>query len=179
MADELIPFQFESSAVRVVNIDGEAWFVARDVATALGYAKPRNAIAEHCKDARIQGIPSAGGVQQMTIISERDVYRLIMRSKLPSAERFEEWVVGDVLPSIRKTGSYHVNADPERAMIAAWIRDHERRERESLTAGSEGARALNQRKREKPVLENERRRIVRKIQLSLIEYEEPEGDDDD
>ncbi len=70
--------------------------MARDVAELLGYAKPRNAVAEHCKGALIQGIPTQGGVQQMTIIPERDVYRLVMRSKLPSAERFEEWVVSEV-----------------------------------------------------------------------------------
>jgi prophage antirepressor-like protein len=103
---QLIPFNFDGFGVRVIEQDGEPWFVARDVAEVLGYAKPQNAVAAHCKGALKQGIPSPGGVQDMTIIPERDVYRLIMRSKLLSAERFEEWVVGEVLPSIRKTGSY-------------------------------------------------------------------------
>lgn len=104
----VVPFYFGDAPVRVVTVDGAPWFVARDVADVLGYAKPRNAVSEHCKGARIQGIPTAGGIQQMTIIRESDVYRLVLRSKLPTAEMFEQWVVGDVLPSIRKTGSYYV-----------------------------------------------------------------------
>lgn len=111
MANNLLsfdPFEFDGAQVRATVIDGEPYFVARDVAAILGYAKPRNAVSDHCKGARIQGIPSAGGVQDMTVIPERDVYRLIMRSKLAAAERFENWVVGEVLPSIRKTGAYAV-----------------------------------------------------------------------
>lgn len=99
-------FLFDSSEVRTLLIDGDPWFVAADVATVLGYEKPRNAVAAHCKGALKRGVLTNGGNQDMTIIPERDVYRLVMRSKLPSAEKFEEWVVGEVLPSIRKTGSY-------------------------------------------------------------------------
>lgn len=106
----LQPFIFEESArVRVAEIDGEPWFVAYDVAKVLGYAKPENAIPAHCKAKRTT--PKQGG-GFMTLIPERDVYRLVMRSKLPSAERFEEWVVGTVLPSIRKTGSYVAQQKP-------------------------------------------------------------------
>lgn len=82
--------------------------MAKDVAEVLGYVKPRNAIATHCKGALNQGVPTNGGVQDMTIIPERDLYRLVMHSKLPTAEKFEEWVVGEVLPTIRKTGGYSV-----------------------------------------------------------------------
>ncbi len=99
--NDVVQFSFEGSGVRVIERDGEPWFVAKDVAALLGYAKPRNAVAEHCKGGIVLGLPSAGGMQATTIIPERDVYRLIMRSKLPAAERFEEWVVGEVLPSIR------------------------------------------------------------------------------
>lgn len=102
------PFSFDGADVRVVTIDGEPWFVAKDVAEVLGYAKPRNAVAAHCKGALIQGVLTAGGEQAMTLIPERDLYRLVMKSHLASAERFEEWVVGEVLPSIRKTGGYSV-----------------------------------------------------------------------
>ncbi|WKN20798.1 Bro-N domain-containing protein [Azotobacter vinelandii] len=101
----IIPFSFEAIEVRVVTMDGEPWFVAVDVASALGYAKPENAIARHCKAPTTT--PKQGGGFH-TVIPERDVYRLVMRSKLPGAERFEEWVVGEVLPSIRKTGSYSI-----------------------------------------------------------------------
>ncbi len=86
--------------------DGEVWFVAKDVCEVLGYSNHRDAIAKHCKGGSKTRLPSAGGEQELIIIPERDVYRLIMRSNLPQAERFEEWVVSDVLPSIRKTGSY-------------------------------------------------------------------------
>ena len=82
--------------------EGEPYFVGKDVASALGYAAPRNAIAAHCRGALTQCVPTSSGVQEMSIIPERDVYRLIMRSKLPAAEAFEEWVVGVVLPAIRR-----------------------------------------------------------------------------
>jgi len=101
----LIPFEQNGWKVRVVERDGEPWFVAKDVAEALGYAKPENAVSAHCK-ASVTTPKQGGGF--LNLIPERDVYRLIMRSKLPDAERFEEWVVGDVLPSIRKTGSYSI-----------------------------------------------------------------------
>lgn len=100
----IIPFDFDGAAVRVItDALGEPWFVARDVADALGYSKPENAVARHCKAATTT--PKQGG-GFLTIIPERDLYRLVMKSKLPAAERFEEWVVGQVLPSIRKTGTY-------------------------------------------------------------------------
>ena len=100
-------FAFDGAQVRVVTVDGEPWFVARDVATVLGYADQTNAIKLHCRGvAKYHPLQTPGGPQQTRLIPERDVYRLVMRSKLPAAERFEEWVVGQVLPSIRKTGAY-------------------------------------------------------------------------
>jgi prophage antirepressor-like protein len=123
MSTELLQFDFDTLPIRVTERDGQPWFVAKDVAQALGYAKPRNAIAEHCKGALIQGVLTPGGNQSMTVIPERDLYRLIMRSKLPSAERFEEWVVGTVLPSIRQHGGYvagqEQEADPALLMARA------------------------------------------------------------
>lgn len=112
--NNLTTFQFQPSegvemsrAVRTVTIDGEPWFVAKDVCDVLGYADHINAIKQHCRGvAKRHLIDTLGRSQEMTIIPERDLYRLVMRSKLPSAERFEEWVVGTVLPAIRKTGSY-------------------------------------------------------------------------
>jgi len=104
----IIPFQFESNNVRVIEQDGEPWFVARDVAEALGYAKPQNAISRHCSYALKRGIASNFGVKETLIIPEGDVYRLIIKSKLPQAQRFERWVMDEVLPSIRKKGSYSV-----------------------------------------------------------------------
>jgi len=110
-------FFFEGSCVRVVNRHGEPWFVGQDVASILGYVEPHKAVQRHCKaaeilkkgDSPLLEIPPRG----LLIISERDVYRLVMRSNLPTAERFEEWVVGTVLPTIRKTGGYGEREAPE------------------------------------------------------------------
>lgn len=92
--------------MRTLVKDGEPYFVAKDVADVLGYSDTRKATELHCKGGVKHPVLTNGGTQALTIIPERDVYRLVMRSKLPSAERFEEWVVGEVLPSIRKTGGY-------------------------------------------------------------------------
>ena len=104
--NNIIPFDFQGHSVRVLMMGDEPWFVARDVARLLGYSDTAKAIRTHCKGVGETATPSNGGVQTVKIIPERDVYRLIMRSKLPAAEAFEEWVVGEVLPSIRKTGQY-------------------------------------------------------------------------
>ena len=106
MKNEIKLFNFEGHKVRTVIIDGEVWFVARDVAETLGYKDTINAIKQHCKRVAKHHLPTTSGMQAFSVIPEPDVYRLIMRSKLPSAEKFEEWVFGDVLPTIRKTGKY-------------------------------------------------------------------------
>lgn len=83
-------FEYENHEVRVVQgEDGEPWFVASDVAAVLGYTNPRKAVADHCKGVTKRDTLTDGGVQALSIIPERDVYRLVMRSKLPVAERFE------------------------------------------------------------------------------------------
>lgn len=101
-------FQFDHLPIRVLaDESGDPWFVAKDVASLLGYSNTRKAVSDHCKNARpVGGNGSLPLDPQTIIIPERDLYRMIMRSRLESAERFEEWVVGEVLPSIRKTGSY-------------------------------------------------------------------------
>ncbi len=86
---------------------GDPLFVAADVARVLGYVDPQKAVRTHCPGrAKRPTTDALGRTQQITILPERDVYRLIMRSKLPAAIEFEEWVVGTVLPSIRKNGGY-------------------------------------------------------------------------
>lgn len=109
----------EFGEIRTVTIDNEPWFVGKDVAEALGYLKARNAISAHVsdedkKDAPIQG--TQGGTQNMTIINESGLYALIFGSKLESAKRFKRWVTTEVLPSIRKTGSYQRLMSPEEMM---------------------------------------------------------------
>lgn len=97
----------EFGEIRTIEIDGKPFFVANDVAMALGYTNPRKAVKDHCKGVTKRDTPTSSGVQQMSYINEGDLYRLIMKSKLPSAEKFENWVMNEVLPSIRKTGSYN------------------------------------------------------------------------
>ena len=96
--------------------------MARDVAELLGYANSRQTVADHCKGCIVSILPSSSGFQSTTIIPERDVYRLIMRSKLPAAEEFEEWVVGTVLPLIRKNGGYVAGQETETPKCSQWPR---------------------------------------------------------
>lgn len=110
--------------IRIFVEDNTVLFCGIDVANALGYSKPRNALALHAKGALKRGALTKGGTQELTFIPEGDVYRLIIKSKLPSAEEFEHWLFDEVLPTIRTTGgyvndvesfvnSYFANADDE------------------------------------------------------------------
>lgn len=93
--------------VRTVNVDGKIYFMAKDVAVCLGYKNTNKAVNDHCKRAiMIWGNDSLGRHQEYKVIPEGDVYRLISRSKLPSAEEFESWIFEELLPQIRKTGGY-------------------------------------------------------------------------
>lgn len=93
--------------IRTITKDDKTYFAGSDVAKALGYAIPHKAVQTHCKGVLKWNIPTNSGNQDVLFITEGDVYRLIMKSKLPSAEEFEQWVMDKVLPSIRKTGSYN------------------------------------------------------------------------
>ena len=93
--------------VRFVEIDGKPYAVANDVAKALGYANPSKATNDHCRNSiKIWGNDSLGRRQEFKAIPEGDIYRLIIRSKLPGADKFERWVFDEVIPQIRKTGGY-------------------------------------------------------------------------
>ena len=100
----------EFGKVRIRWYDNQYMFAGKDVAKALGYKRPENAVTQHCKGILKLGIPSAGGTQETRFITEGDVYRLIIRSKLPGAQRFEKWVFDEVLPEMRKKGMY-ITAD--------------------------------------------------------------------
>lgn len=104
--------------VRMLEEDGKILFCGADVATALGYSKPRNAIAMHCKGALKRGTLTSGGMQELSFLPESDVYRLIVHSKLPTAEKFEKWLFEDVLPTIRKHGAYMTDAKIEEALLS-------------------------------------------------------------
>ena len=103
-----------------VDVKGEPWFCGKDVASSLGYVDETKALSQHCRQdgvAKHPLIDSLGREQDTTFINEGNLYRLIMRSKLPSAEKFESWVVDEVLPTLRKTGSYSLVETPmERLM---------------------------------------------------------------
>jgi prophage antirepressor-like protein len=92
--------------IRIIMEDGNPLFCGKDVAVALGYSNFRDALSRHCKGVVKRDSLTKGGVQSISYIPEGDLYRLIAHSQLPDAERFESWVFDDVLPSIRKTGSY-------------------------------------------------------------------------
>ncbi|EGO81112.1 BRO-N domain-containing protein [Xylella fastidiosa] len=124
MTRSIIPFDFHSHVVRVVMRDGNPWFVATDVAVALGYRDAANAarhVGAHQKGTHI--VSTIKGNQELTIVSEGGLYRLVLRSRKPEAVAFSDWVTDEVLPSIRKTGSYSttgtmVNDD---VLYAIWI----------------------------------------------------------
>ena len=97
----------EFGEVRILKEDGNFYFVASDVAKKLGYVNSSKAVNDHCKGVTKRYTLTKGGNQELNFIPESDVYRLIVHSKLPAAERFEKWVFDEVLPSIRKTGSYN------------------------------------------------------------------------
>lgn len=103
----------EFGSLSVLMINDKAYFPATECATILGYAKPHNAIAMHCRYSLKQGVPhpqNPNKTIEKTFIPEGDLYRLIIRSNLPGAIRFEHWVFDEVLPSIRKHGAYMTEA---------------------------------------------------------------------
>lgn len=108
----------EFGEIRTIQNDSGILFCGSDVARALGYARPADAISAHCKGVCVLPTPSAGGVQNTKFITEGDVYRLIAHSKLPGAERFERWVFDEVLPSIRKHGAYLTEDVLEQALTS-------------------------------------------------------------
>ena len=101
----------EFGEIRGVEIEGKPYVVAKDIAKALGYKDTTNAIKQHCKWVAKYHLPHPQNktkTLEVNIIPEGDVYRLIIKSKLPLAQKFEEWVMDEVLPSIRKTGKYEI-----------------------------------------------------------------------
>ena len=104
----------EFGSIRTVELDGEPWLVGKDVATALGYKNPQEAIRTHVDDddKGVSEILTPGGKQPVPIINESGLYSLVLSSNLPTARKFRRWVTSEVLPSIRKTGGYTAKPDP-------------------------------------------------------------------
>lgn len=101
----------EFGTIRAVEIDGEPWLVGKDVALALGYKNPQEAIRNHvdAEDKGVSEILTPGGMQKLPIINESGLYSLVLSSKLPKAKQFRRWVTSEVLPSIRKHGAYLIS----------------------------------------------------------------------
>lgn len=108
----------EFGKVRALEIDGKPYFCGSDIAEALGYKRPNDAIAQHCRATVKHRTPISGKIQEVNYIPEGDVYRLIVRSKLPLAEKFEKWVFDEVLPSIRHTGGYQMTMPQGKELLA-------------------------------------------------------------
>lgn len=132
----------EFGAVRVVDVNGEPWFVARDVASALGYVDTTQAIRMHCEKAKnFRGVEMTATATPMKIIPEEDVYALIFGSHLESAKQFRRWICDEVLPAIRKHGGYLTPAkleealtDPDTIIRLATNLKAEREKRQALEA---------------------------------------------
>lgn len=116
----LIPFNFKGADIRVITDDqGEPWFVAGDVSTVLEYSEA-SAMTRHLDDDEkgLSIVQTLGGDQEMVVISESGLYSAVLLSRKPQAKPFKRWVTGEVLPSIRKTGSYHRPMTPGEQLLA-------------------------------------------------------------
>lgn len=109
----------EFGAIRTIEKDGEPWFVGKDVAAALGYEKPTDAVRKHVdvEDRGISKMETPSGAQETTIINESGLYSLVLSSKLPTAKKFKRWVTSEVIPSIRKHGAYMTPETLEAAIL--------------------------------------------------------------
>lgn len=113
-------FNEKFGTVRTVVIDEEVYFVASDIAKALGYKNPQKAIRDHCKRVNESFIPSNGGDQKAKVICKSDIYRLIVRSKLESADEFESWIFDEIMPTVEKTGAY-IEPGQEQKMVSYYF----------------------------------------------------------
>ncbi len=105
--DELVPFAFEGAEVRVIDRNGDPWFVAADVCAALDIGNVSMSVGRLDDDERgISTADTLGGAQEMLVVNESGLYSLVLTSRKPAAKRFKKWVTSEVLPSIRKTGQY-------------------------------------------------------------------------
>jgi prophage antirepressor-like protein len=122
----------EFGKVRTIVIDDEPWFVGKDVAEILGYSQPSVAISKKVDDddKGISKMETPGGEQNTIIVNESGLYSLILSSKLPTARKFKHWVTSEVLPSIRKTGSYNLPDFNNPAEAArAWANEYEAKQK--------------------------------------------------
>lgn len=126
----------EFGDIRTVDLNGEPWFVGKDIAAALGYSNPQKAIRDHVDalDKGVNEMDTPGGKQQMPVINESGVYSLIFGSKLEGAVRFKRWVTGEVLPTLRKTGSYTMPKLSKEMQALFLLDDRTQKQEARLTA---------------------------------------------
>ena len=119
MENALQVFDYEGSTVRTIDINGEVWFVGKDVATVLGYSNTNDALIKHVdeEDKLTSRIAMAGQNRDVIVINESGVYSLIFQSKLPTAKKFKHWVTSEVLPQIHRTGSYNAKGEDRELRI--------------------------------------------------------------
>lgn len=132
MENNIQLFEYHNKSVRTVIINGEVWWVAKDVCELLGYKDHSNAIKLHCKGvAKYHPLYTPGGTQELRIISRPDLLRLITNSELPEAVAFEKWIFEEVLPQIWKTGSYGLKK-PTNLELAQMVIDAETKKLELI-----------------------------------------------
>lgn len=129
----------EFGDIRTVDLNGEPWFVGKDIAAALGYGEGKslaNAVANHVDDVDkgVTEMMTPGGMQKMVIVNESGVYSLIFGSKLEGAVRFKRWVTGEVLPTLRKTGSYTMPKLSKEMQALFLLDDRTQKQEARLTA---------------------------------------------
>ena len=129
----------EFGDIRTVDLNGEPWFVGKDIAAALGYGEGKslaNAVAKHVDDVDkgVTEMMTPGGMQKMVIVNESGVYSLIFGSKLEGAVRFKRWVTGEVLPTLRKTGSYTMPKLSKEMQALFLLDDRTQKQEARLTA---------------------------------------------
>ena len=144
MKNNLVVFDnSEFGQLRMVYIDEKEYFVANDIAKSLGYLQPKDAVTRHCKGAIKHRYLSNGGEQEVKVIPEGDVYRLIIRSKLPKAEEFEKWVFDEILPSIRKQGYYSKDDEKQQKLELARQKLELQKEKTKIMELNAKTRAFN------------------------------------
>ena len=141
---ETIPFNFKNTSVRVINRDGEPWFVASDVAKILELGRTHDAVRGLDDDEKgTDSIRTPGGEQQLSIVSESGLYSLVLRSRKPEAKAFKRWVTHEVIPNIRKTGSYGVPQLTGPALMAAALQEADRTMKELEARASKSETQLD------------------------------------
>lgn len=126
--------------VRTIEENGAVLFCGSDVAKALGYSRPNDAVSAHCRATVKRSTPISGKMQEINFIPESDLYRLVFSSKLPTAEKFTDWVTSEVLPTIRRTGGYALPKDYPSALRA--LADAEESRQKLLTENAQQKQAI-------------------------------------